>query len=522
VSQEFDYVIVGAGSAGCVLAARLTEDPQVKVLLVEAGAADSAPEIRIPAAFPSLFKTQFDWDYASDPEPGLGGRILYLPRGKVLGGSSSLNAMMYVRGNRTDYDEWSKEGAEGWSYDELLPYFKKAESNEHGANPYRGAAGPLSVQDLRSAHPTIERFVTAAVQAGYSRNDDFNGPVQEGVGFYQVTQQNGKRFSAADAYLHPAANRPNLSVLTGTVTTRIILEGRRATGLEIFREGQSEIVYAGREVILSAGTYNSPQILMLSGIGIPDDLRSVGVEAKLDLPVGEDLQDHPLVPLTYLTVVPTLFGGPSADDLALYEQEGRGLLSSNLSEGGGFFRTRRNLKAPNVQLHVAPVMYRNQGLSPPVDHAYTLGPNILKPTSRGKVSLRSARPDAKPRIVCNLLTTQEDRMSMIDGVRLAMEIAEMPALAAVRREPHLIPASPSDLDIWAFIEKYAQVVYHPTSTCGIGRVVDSQLRVLGLDNIRVVDASVMPTIVRGNTNAPVIAIAEKAADLIRGRAPAGS
>lgn len=355
------------------------------------------------------------------------------------------------------------------------------------------------------------------MQAGYPRRDDFNGEVQEGVGFYQVTQRNGRRFSVAAAYLHPAMNRANLHVITDAFTTRVVLEGRRAIGIEIVREGKSDVLHADREVILCAGSYNSPQILMLSGIGIPADLNAVGIKARHELPVGEELQDHALVPLTYFTDVPTVFGGPSAEEAALFEREGRGLLSSNLSEGGGFFRTLPDLAAPDVQLHFGPVLYHNQGTIPPFDHAYTLGPNILKPTSRGQVILGSARPDAKPRIVGNLLTTPEDRRSMIAGVRLAMEIAEQPTLTAVRRKSHLVPATTADSDIWAVIERYTQAVYHPTSTCGIGRVVDPQLRVLGLDHLRVVDASVMPTIVRGNTNAPVIAIAEKAADLIRGR-----
>jgi choline dehydrogenase len=310
-------------------------------------------------------------------------------------------------------------------------------------------------------------------------------------------------------------NRPNLHVITGSLTMRVVLEGRRAVGIEIFHEGNAHVLRADREVILSAGTYNSPQILMLSGIGIASELRPIGISVKHELPVGEDLQDHPWVILSYFTDVPTLFGAGSAQDVALFESEGRGPLSSNVSESGGFFRTDPGLDAPDVQLHAGAVMFYNQALSPPFDHAYSIGTNVLKPTSRGKVSLRSARPDAKPRIACNLLTTRADRTTMIAGVRLTLGIAEMPALAEVRRAPHLVPASTSEPDIWTFIQGQAQVVYHPVGTCGIGRVVDPQLRVFGLDNLRVVDASVMPSIVRGNTNATVIAIAEMAADLIR-------
>ncbi|MBR0908296.1 GMC family oxidoreductase [Bradyrhizobium japonicum] len=515
LNEIYDYVIVGAGSAGCVLASRLTEDTNVRVALVEAGEYDNASEIHIPAAFPTLFKTKYDWDYNSEPEPALGGRSIYLPRGKTLGGSSSINAMVYVRGNRKDYDEWAQGGATGWSYDELLPYFIKAEDNERGANRFHGAHGPLTVQDLRFKHPLMERFVEAASQVGHSRTDDFNGESQDGVGFFQVTQRNGTRLSTAAAYLHPITHRPNLDVFTDMLTTRVILDGRRATGIEVYRNGQTNTLLADREVILCAGAYNSPQLLMLSGIGIPSELQRHGIQARHDLPVGDGLQDHPWVVLTYFTDVRTLFGSGSPDDVALLES-GRGPLTSNLSEAGGFFRTVPGLDAPDLQLHAGAIMYYDQGLSAPFDHAYSFGPNVLKPTSRGKVTLRSARPDAKPRILSNLLATQADRDCMVRGVQLAMNIAEMPALTTVRRAPHIAPKSMSEGDISSFIEKHAQVTYHPTSTCQIGRVVDSHLRVIGLDGLRVVDASVMPSIVRGNTNAPVVAIAEKASDLIIG------
>jgi choline dehydrogenase len=323
MKENYDYVIVGAGSAGCVLAARLSEAPNVRVALVEAGGQDDASEIHIPAAFPTLFKTQYDWDYTGEPEPALGGRSIYLPRGKALGGSSSINAMVYTRGNRKDYDEWAAGGADGWSYDELLPYFLKAEDNERGANRFHGAHGPLAVQNLRFMHPLMKRFVEAASQAGHSPTDDFNGERQDGVGFFQVTQRNGRRSSAATAYLHPAMHRPNLDVLTGMLTTRVIMNGRRATGIEVFRDGQLNALSADREVILCAGAYNSPQLLMLSGIGIPSELQQHGIQARHDLPVGDGLQDHPWVILTYFTDITTLFGSGSPEDMALLES-GRG------------------------------------------------------------------------------------------------------------------------------------------------------------------------------------------------------
>ncbi|MET1026658.1 MAG: FAD-dependent oxidoreductase, partial [Dongiaceae bacterium] len=387
----FDYIVVGAGSAGCVLAARLTEERGVSVAVLEAGDRDTATEILTPVTFAQLFKTSYDWDYASEPEPALNGRRVYLPRGKGLGGSSSINAMMYLRGNRLDYDDWAKDGARGWSYDEMLPYFIKAECNERGAGPYHGSLGPLSVQEGRSNHPLTDRFLEAAKQAGHPWNDDFNGARQDGIGRFQVTQRNGLRCSAAMAYLHPAADRPNLQIFTAAQTNRILFEGRRAVGVEIVRHGQAETLRAKREVILAAGAYNSPQLLMLSGIGIAAELKALGIQAWHELPVGEELQDHPGVPLCYLTDQPSLLSAGTEADIALFQNEGRGPLSSNICEGGGFYRTDPNFPAPDVELMSGPVMFYDEGLGPVTDHAYGLGPCILKPTSRGKVSLRSAR-----------------------------------------------------------------------------------------------------------------------------------
>lgn len=515
MKNNYDYLILGGGSAGCVLAARLSDDRNVRVALLEAGPMDVASEIQIPAAFPQLFKSDLDWDYSSEPEPALGGRRLYLPRGKVLGGSSSINTMIYIRGNRADYDDWAAGGATGWSYEDLLPYFIKAEANERGASRFHGANGPLSVQEGRSQHPLTDRTIDAFVQAGLARNDDFNGESQLGAGRFQVTQKNGVRCSAAAAYLRPIRGRRNLDVITEVTALRVVLERSRAVGIELQHRGKVHVIRADREVILSAGAYNSPKLLMLSGIGRASELKQLGIDPHVDLPVGEHLQEHPSVFLTYFTDQPTLFRAGTGEDLQLFQQSGLGPLTSNVGEGGAFVRMDRSREAPDVGFHFGPVMLHDEFLSAPFDDAYSLGPQVLKPTSHGTVKLRSARPDAKPRVFNNLLATEEDRRSFIRGVQLTMEVAQRPALAEICRAPHLVPASSSDADVWGFIQRHAQVLFHPTSTCGIGRVVDPELRVLGVEHLRVVDASVMPTIPRGNTNAPVIAIAERAADLIR-------
>lgn len=516
MTPNYDYLIVGGGSAGCVLAARLSQDPEARVALIEAGGPDDVPEISIPVGFPKLFKTKFDWDFATEAEPALAGRRLYLPRGKVLGGSSSMNAMIYIRGNAADFDEWAEQEAPGWSYQDMLPYFIKAEDNERDGR-FHGHRGPLTVRDSRSMHPLVDCFVKAGIEAGYSHNNDFNGASQLGVGRFQVTQRNGARCSAASAYLHPAATRGNLSILTDTVVSRVLFDGKRAIGLSVFREGIEQLLLAEREIVLSAGAYGSPQILMLSGIGPADSLKQLGITPRLDLPVGDNLQDHPVVWLNYLTNERSLFNVGSEADIALYRSEQRGPMSSNIGEGGGFMMSRSDLKGPDIQLLAGAVMCADDGFTPPSDHAFHLGPTVLKPTSRGRVMLRSVRPDAKPRITCNLLTTSEDREVMTSGVRIALNIAKQPSLASVTRAQYQVPASDSEADISSYLERHTSTLFHPTSTCSIGRVVDTELRVLGIEGLRVVDASVMPTIVRGNTNATVIAIAEKAADLILDR-----
>ena len=517
-----DFVIVGAGSAGCVLAGRLSEDPDADVVVLEAGPPDTAPEIHIPGVWPIMLKSSLDWDLLGEQEPGLGGRRLYLPRGRMVGGCGSINAMIYLRGNRLDYDDWAANGATGWSYDEVLPYFKRSEDNERGEDAFHGVGGPLAVSDSRSMAPLVDTMLEAAVQAGYELIPDLNVDRPEGVGRFQLNQRNGRRFSPADAFLHPAAGRENLEVRTGVFVQRIVFEGNRAVGVEIVQDGKAETVRAEREVILSAGTYQSPVLLMLSGIGLAEELAPFGIAVREELPVGRNLQDHCMANLNYLSSQAALFDVFTPENFELLEQEGRGPLTSNYPEAGGFFRTRPDLAAPDIEFHFSPSLFHDEGLTAPHDHGYAFGPVLIKPVARGHVRLRTPMAESKPLVLTNFLTTEDDRRSMIEGVRIALDIASQPALKAVARGPVSAPESDSDVDILTWLERCAHTVYHPTSSCAMGSVVDEELRVYGFEGLRVVDASVMPTITRANTHAPTIMIAEKAADLIRSRSASSS
>jgi len=515
-ADEHDYVIVGAGSAGCVLANRLSEDPGVSVLLLEAGGSDRSLKIKIPAAFPEQFHTKLDWDFATEPEPAVDGRELFVPRGRALGGSSSMNAMLYVRGRPLDYDGWEAQGAPGWGYRDVLPYFIRSEDNVRGASEFHGAGGPLRVAEQRSPRPICRRLLAASEAAGIPRIADYNGPEQDGVSMLQVTQRNGTRFSAADAYLKPARRRPNLEVMTGATALRVELDGRRAVGVRVRTGRRGErLLRARREVILSAGAIGSPQLLLLSGIGAAAELERSGVEVRHDLPgVGENLQDHPFVTMLWEVSEPTtLYGAESPKALAEWLLRRSGKLSSTVAEVVAFVRTRGGLPAADIELHIGAAYFEDHGAEKYDGHCVVIAPTLLTPRARGRVWLRGADPLAKPRIITNSLSAPEDVESLLAGMRLAREIASQGALAEV-----IVKELEADL------RRRLMLIYHPVGTARMSdthelAVVDSQLRVHGLDGLRVVDASIMPTIVGGNTNAPVIMIAERASDLIRDRTP---
>jgi choline dehydrogenase len=514
----YDYVIVGAGSAGCVLAARLSEDPDVSVLLLEAGPPDTAENLHVPLGYLKLARTEVDWDYATAPEPNCNDRRISLPRGKVFGGSSSINAMVYIRGNRLDYDGW---GVPGWGWDDLFPYFLKAEDNERGASEWHATGGPLPVSDQRSGNVITPAFVEAGAEAGLDRNEDFNGAAQDGVGMYQVTQRGGMRASASVAYLHPAIGRANLTVMPYMHVNRVLFEGTRAVGVEATQLGQSQELRAEREVILCGGAFNSPQLLMLSGVGPAEHLTLREIEVLLDQPaVGENLSDHAATYNVWTTPEPqSLLLALEPAALEEFTASQTGPFASNLAESGGFARVGDGAPAPDVQFHVAPVQIVDEGMSDPTAHGVWVSPCLLTPGSRGSVRLASNDPTAKPIVRNDFYAAAEDLPRMVAAVRLTEEICAQPALAPYCAERFTTPAGESDDDLRAHIARTTFPIYHPVGTCALGSVLDADLRVQGLEGIRVVDASVMPAVPRGNTNAPVIAIAERAADLLKGAKP---
>ena len=526
--MQYDYVIVGAGSGGCALAGRLAEQcPDATIALVEAGPhTERNLFVNMPLGVAAVvpFRRKTNYGYLTTPQPGLGGRRGYQPRGRGFGGSSAINAMVYTRGHPLDYDEWARLGCDGWAFGDVLPYFRRAEGNERGADALHGADGPLSVSNLRFQNPFSHRFVNAAVEAGFPLNDDFNGPQQEGVGFYQVTQRDGQRWSVARAYIYGRA-RPNLHTIADAAVLRVVFDGKRAKGVEVMRGGLTETIEARAEVVLSAGTFNSPQLLMCSGIGPADHLRALGIPVLHDAAeVGRNLTDH--VDFTInkrvssaQTIGFSLRGfAKMVPGFVSYLRSGRGMLTSNVAEAGGFLKSRPTLDRPDLQLHFCTALVDDHNRRMHWGHGYSLHVCVLRPHSRGSVTLASSDAREAPVIDPAFLSDPRDLDLLVEGVRLSRRILDAPSLALCGGRELYTRHGQTDAELRATIAAHADTIYHPVSTCRMGgderSVVDTQLRVRGVTGLRVVDASVMPTLIGGNTNAPTVMIGERAADFI--------
>jgi len=526
-AEAYDYIIVGAGSAGCVLANRLTESGRHRVLLLEAGPPNRHPWLHIPLGYGKMFlNTRYNWCYQTEPQLECHGRNVIAPRGKTLGGSSSINGLIYIRGQAQDFDHWRQLGNTGWSYEDVLPYFRKAEDNERGADEFHGAGGPLGVSDLRDEHPLAKAFVDAAVEAGYPRNHDFNGAVQEGAGYYQTTMRSGVRSSTAAAYLKPARTRGNLRVVSEALASRVLFDGRRATGVEYLVGDGKRTAHANGEVLVASGAFNSPQLLQLSGLGPADHLRSLGIAVIADLPVGENLNDHYFgrmifrckEPITLNDAVRNwVLGAKAVLDYALFR---RGYFAIPAISAGCFIRALPSSATPDIQLSLCLYSLRNMGDVLDPFSGITGTCTLLRPESRGHVRIKSADPRQAPAIDPNYLATQKDRDTLVAGAKAVRRVFGSPAMARhIAEEVEPGPGCASDDDLLDFIRRRGSTVYHPVSTCRMGpdakSVVDERLRVKGFERLRVIDASIMPEVVSGNTNAATIMIAEKGADMVK-------